>query len=51
MREMGEKEAAITSISGRGNSLVEVGNFEGRGIWEGIDEFVYGFVDYEMCVS
>lgn len=49
MREMREKETEMTRISGKGNSFVDVRNFGGRVIWE-VDEFVYGFVDEEMCV-
>lgn len=31
--------------------FAEMKNSGGRMIWEGIDEFVYRFVDCEVCIS
>lgn len=47
-----EKEAEVTvELLAKETVFAKMRNYGGRGIWEGRAEFVYGFVDYEVCIS
>lgn len=49
-RREGEESRDNCRISGKETVFAEMRNSGGRVIWERIDEFVYGFVDCEVCI-